>query len=303
MDRRLEVLTDLICSCGEGPVWDSENARLYWIDIPVGDILCFSIKENKIEKFSVEQKIGSIALAGSGRLIAALKSGFYAIDFPGKQMAWIVNPESDKPQNRFNDGKCDPAGRFWAGSMSDGGVARSGTLYTLEKNGSVSKKLEGLSIPNGMAWDLNKCKYYHIDTPTNQVVAYDYDDLSGGIENGKVVVEIDKKEGVPDGMTIDSEGMLWIAHWNGGRVSRWDPDSAEKLEEILLPVAKVTSCIFGGENMDELFITTARIGLSEEELIREPLAGKTFVLKQVDVTGVPQVKVDINISGIDLIQF
>ncbi len=130
--------------------------------------------------------------------------------------------------------------------MSDIGVAWQGSLYTLEQDGAISKKLEELSISNGLAWNPDSGKFYHIDTPTRQIVAYDYAHDSGRISNARPVVEIAEAEGVPDGMTIDVEGKLWVAHWNGGRISRWDPDTSTKLQELFLPVSKVTFCTFLG---------------------------------------------------------
>jgi len=279
-----ESVSDHICLCGEGPLWDHLHRRLYWIDIVSGQINCLS-EQKQLQHVETGQKIGAIGLTESGAIIAALKDGIYKVDFADAEPIKLFDPESDKPDNRFNDGKCDPAGRFWIGSMSDMGIAGQGSLYTLEQDGTFSKKLDGLSISNGLAWDLERKKFYHIDTPTGQIVAYDYCNDTGRINNGRPVVSISGSEGVPDGMTIDEEGMLWIAHWNGGRVSRWNPDTGSKLQEIFLPVSKVTSCTFGGDNLDDLYVTTAKVGLSEQELDEQPLAGATFVFRQVGVRG------------------
>jgi|SRR5690606_29348222 len=287
VESPFELVSDHTCLCGEGPLWDVQNNRLYWIDIVGGQIHCLSA-EKQLTYFEIGQKIGAIGLTESGKIIAALKNGLYAIDFSNETMTKIIDPEPDKPDNRFNDGKCDPAGRFWVGTMSDIGVAGQGSLYTWEQDGTVTKKLDGLSISNGLAWDVSRSKFYHIDTPTKKIMAYDYCHETGGISNVKPVIEIPESEGIPDGMTIDEHGMLWIAHWNGNRVSRWDPNTATKLQEIFLPVAKVTSCAFGGENMDNLYVTTAKVGLSEKELDEQPLAGATFLFKQMCVRGVAE---------------
>lgn len=288
----IEILTKHTCLCGEGPLWDSATSTFYWIDIVDGTVNRFSLKNKNLVSFNTGQKIGSIAMASSGKIIAALKAGIYSIDFENKQMDSIVNPEAGNPGNRFNDGKCDPAGRFWVGSMSDNGIANAGTLYTLEKDASVSRKLDRISISNGMAWDVERGIYYYIDTPTRKVMAFDYDDNSGNINNGRPVVEIVPDDGTPDGMTIDMEGMLWIAHWNGGRVSRWNPHNSQKLFELFLPVSKVTSCAFGGRNLEELYITTASVGLDQTELEQQPLAGATFVYKDTGTRGLPATPVD-----------
>src|SRR5690606_7180691 len=287
VEMPFELVSDHSCLCGEGPLWDAQNKRLYWIDIVSGHIHCLSA-EKTLKSFETEQKIGAIGLNESGKIIAALKNGLYAIDFPNGTMTKIIDPEPDKPDNRFNDGKCDPAGRFWAGTMSDIGIAGQGNLYTLEQDGTVIKKLDGLSISNGLTWDVPHSKFYHIDTPTKKIMAYDYDNETGSISNGITIIEIPESEGVPDGMTIDEHGMLWIAHWNGNRVSRWDPNTASKLQEVFLPVSKVTSCTFGGQDMDDLYVTTAKVGLSEKELEEQPLAGATFLFKQIGVRGIAE---------------
>lgn len=285
MELPFELVSDHICLCGEGPLWDAQNKRFYWIDIVSGQIHCVSAQK-QLKHFETGQKIGAIGLTESEKIVAALKNGLYYIDFSNGTMTKIIDPESDKPKNRFNDGKCDPAGRFWAGTMSDTGVAGQGGLYTLERDGVISKKLGGLSISNGLAWNLKTQKFYHVDTPTGQIVAYDYCNETGRISHGKPAVEIPEAEGVPDGMTIDEEGMLWVAHWNGGRVSRWNPNTATKLQEIFVPVSKVTSCTFGGEYLDDLYVTTAKVGLDEKELDEQPLAGATFLFKKIGARGV-----------------
>jgi len=286
-----ELIADHRCLCGEGPLWDNRNKQLYWIDIVRGAINCYSPETGQLQHVNTDQKIGAIGLAESGTIIAALKSGIFQVDLSTGTMVHVLELEPDKPQNRCNDGKCDPAGRFWIGTMSDEGETGQGSLYTLEKDGTFSKKLGGLSISNGLAWDLGNKKFYHIDTPTRQIVAYDYCNESGRISNGIPVVEIAEAEGVPDGMTIDTAGKLWVAHWNGGRVSRWDPGTSKKLQELFLPVSKVTSCTFGGDHMDDLYVTTARIGLSEEEIGNQPLAGATFVFRKIGVQGFPGTRI------------
>lgn len=281
-----EVVTDKKSVCGEGPVWDGETNSMYWIDIVTGDIHKYHVTAHDLATINVGQKIGAIAKCSSGHLVAAVKTGLYFIDFNNNSHRPIANPEADIPGNRFNDGKCDPSGRFWAGTMDDGnGIKNAGSLYTLEQDLTVKKKYAGLTISNGLAW--NNKTFYLIDTPTQKVMAFDYDDRSGEISNPREVISIPKDDGGPDGMTIDSEGMLWIAHWDGWKVSRWDPKSGLQLDEIRLPVARVTSCIFGGDGLEDLYITTAKVGLTHEELVRQPLAGSLFVIKKSGYKGMP----------------
>jgi len=291
MGWNYETISDHRCVCGEGPLWDHLNKQLYWIDILQGRIYCLQ-SDGQVQFMNTGQKTGAIALARSGRLIAALKDGIYSVNFPERSISKMLDPEPDKTDNRLNEGKTDPDGRFWIGSMSDAGQASRGSLYTIEKDKTITRKLDGLSISNGLAWDADRNRFYHIDTPSRKVIAYDYDRESGNIINGVAVVDIDEAEGVPDGMTIDSEGMLWIAHWNGGRVTRWDPHRSKKIGEILFPVSKITSCIFGGDDLSDLYITSACTGLNEQELKDQPLAGACFIVKDTGVKGVPCSLVD-----------
>ena len=197
----------------------------------------------------------------------------------------ISNPEPHLPGNRFNDGKCDPAGRFWAGTMSHTDEPEKGSLYLLDKDLSVTQKIENVSISNGLAWSPDQNTFYYIDTPTKKVAAFHFDKTNGNIENKRYVIQFSNNEGTPDGMTIDSEGMLWIAHWDGWQISRWNPATGEKIKTILLPVSRVTSCCFGGKNLDDLYITSASTGLSDDQLRKEPLAGSLFVIKNTGFHG------------------
>src|SRR5690606_35948585 len=155
----------------------------------------------------------------------------------------------------------------------------------LDRSGAISKKIAGVSCSNGLAWSLDDRTFYYIDTPTRQVVAYDFDVATAAITNRRVVVEVDPADGLPDGMTIDAEGMLWIALWGGWKVERWDPGTGEKLAEIRLPVSQVTSCAFGGADLNDLYITSAKIGLTAEERRAQPAAGSLFVVKNLSVSG------------------
>jgi sugar lactone lactonase YvrE len=273
-----ETVIDHRCLLGEGPVWDPKRKTICWIDILSGIIHQYSPGQRKHNTFEIHQMIGSIAFCTDGNYIAALQNGFAFIDRETGEIKMITDPEAHLPNNRFNEGKCDPAGRFWAGTMAFSELPGSGNLYVMHKDLSEVKKIEDVTVSNGMAWSADYKTFYYIDSPTRRVVAYDYDNPSGHISNKRTIIKIARQEGFPDGMTIDNEGMLWIAHWGGWQVSRWDPKSSEKLCSIKMPVAKVTSCTFGGEDFTDLYITSAKIGLTENELIEQPLAGSLFVL-------------------------
>jgi sugar lactone lactonase YvrE len=281
----LEVVLDQQSLLGECPVWDSRHKRIFWIDILSGVIHSYYLDKHEHKFFNLGQEPGSIALKKTGGLVAAIKKGFATIDIQHGATWIITQVETCSPDIRFNDGKCDPAGRFWAGTMSVSGMSGSGILYVLEKNYTVEKKIAGVSCSNGLAWSPDLKTFYYIDTPTRKVAAYRYDLISGQITDRRIVISIPEGEGYPDGMTIDTEGMLWIAMWDGWKILRYNPDTGKKLDEILLPVSRVTSCVFGGETMEDLYITTAKTGLSDNELKAQPLAGSLFVVKNSGYKG------------------
>ncbi|WP_227990552.1 SMP-30/gluconolactonase/LRE family protein [Flavisolibacter ginsenosidimutans] len=279
------VVLEHQCQLGEGPVWDFEKRIIIWIDILKGEIHEHSPVEKWHRVLPVREMIGSVALCKDGDFIAALQSGFAFINRSSGEIKKIIDPEEHLSGNRFNEGKCDPARRFFAGTMSLSKQQKQGSFYMLKADGSVEKKLENLSVPNGMAWSLDHQTFYQIDSPISEVRSYDYDIGTGNFSNKKVIINIPKEDGVPDGMTIDNEGMLWIAHWNGWQISRWNPHTGRKLGSVSLPVANVTSCTFGGDELNDLYITSARAGLTETELNEQPLAGSVFVLKNSGYKG------------------
>jgi sugar lactone lactonase YvrE len=180
---------------------------------------------------------------------------------------------------RFNDGKCDPAGRFWVGTMSGSQGKAMGKLYCLDTDLSLHIMETDIRISNGLTWNPEATVMYYIDTPTRQVVAYDYDVDSGTISNKRLIIEIPRQIGFPDGMTIDQEGMLWIAMWHGWNVTRWNPHSGKMLASYETPARNTSSCCFGGSDLQDLYITTARVGNTEEELTSQPQAGGLFRLR------------------------
>lgn len=284
---KIETVTEVKSLLAEGPVWDAKRKVICWIDILNGKIHEWSEKDAVYRETDVKQMIGSMAICSDGNYIAALQNGFAFINRESREVKMITDPEAHLSNNRFNDGKCDPAGRFWAGTMSLTEDHGAGSLYTLDNDLSYSKMREKVTISNGLAWSLDHKTVYHIDTPTLTVTAFDYENESGRISNQRTAILIEEKDGFPDGMTIDSEGMLWIAHWNGWQVTRWNPVSGKKLYAVSMPVAKVTSCTFGGDDFNDLYITTAKVDLTPEELQRQPLAGSLFVIRNCGFTGLP----------------
>lgn len=285
MKSIMETVTTYRSLLGESPLWDAASGTIFWVDILQGEIHALEVLAHRYRSWKTGQLIGAIALGTSGRLVGAGQQGFFYIDRSDGRLDFIAHPEAHLPANRFNDGKCDPAGRFWAGTMSTAGVPGAGSLYALEPRGTVSLKIQGVSVSNGLAWSPDGSLFYYIDTPTRVVVAYDFDADSGAIRNKRVVVRIPEEMGKPDGMTIDEEGMLWIALWGGGTVTRWHPATGKLLHHFSLPVTQVSSCTFGGTHLDDLYVTTARVGLEGRALEAQPLAGSLFVLRNCGFRG------------------
>lgn len=292
-----ELLLDAQATLGEGPAWDEKTQTLYWVDILAKRIHAF--KDGRDDFLQLDEFIGCLAPRRDGGLVAALHASFWTLGgdvarngIPQSQAGFHPAPRiflasvSEPASNRFNDGKCDPAGRFLAGTMDMDEKAASGALYSLTANQPPKKLLDGVRISNGLAWSPDYKIFYHIDTPTRQVRAFDYNLDTGDISHPRVVIEVPAEMGFPDGMTSDLEGRLWIALWGGSRVVRWDPLSGRKEAEIAFPAPHVTSCVFGGPRRDLLYVTSARVGLDESALAANPLSGGLFQI-QTQTEGMP----------------
>ena len=286
MDTGVELLVDAHAQVGEGPLWDEERQVLYWVDILSSLLYIYDPATGENRALDIGQHVGTVVTRASGGLMLAVRNGFASFDLETQELTLIANPEAHITGNRFNDGKCDPAGRFWAGTMAYENPTNQGSLYRLDTDLSVHKIFGDVAISNGIIWSLDHTTMYYIDTLRKNVRAFDYADDTGDISNERVVVTVPEEIGMPDGMAIDSEGMLWVAHYGGSCVSRWNPNTAQLLEKIDLPVTQVTACAFGGPNMDILFITSAAQELDAAELARQPLAGGLFSIK-TPYQGVP----------------
>jgi len=270
---------------GEGPVWDAQSQALCWVDITSGHIHEYRKRDGVHRLHDLGEMVGAVALLPDGDFLAALQSGLARIDRESGARAPVCHPEAAHPQNRYNDGKCDPSGRFWVGSMALDERAGAGSLYMLQPGLTAAVKVTGVGISNGLAWSPDQRTLYYIDSPTRQVQAFDFDPGTGNLSGRRVAFSIAAEEGVPDGMTIDREGMLWIGHWDGWQVARWNPENGEKLLGLPLPAARITSCTFGGEHLDDLYVTSAREGLTEKEREAQPLAGCVFVFRNCGYRG------------------
>jgi len=286
-----ELILDARADLGEGPAWDARSGCLYWVDIHAGHLHIFNSIDRTDHLVNLGEYIGCVAPRRTGGLILALKNGFALLDSPISPHSPLsprplLGPEPRLPGNRFNDGKCDPAGRFLAGSMDDAELEASGSLYSLSPDGTVKKLLTGTRISNGLTWSPDYRTFYHIDTPTRTVMAYDYDLALGEIANPRPAISVPSGLGWPDGMTSDMQGMLWIAMWGGAKLTRCDPAAGKLLAEIPMPAFNISSCAFGGPHLTDLYITSARKGMDAGQLSSYPLSGGLFRIR-TGIQGLP----------------
>jgi sugar lactone lactonase YvrE len=270
---------------GEGPLWNSEEQALYWVDIYGHRFYRYEPATGELESFNVGLPVGALALRKAGGLVMATKRGFAFWDRQ-EGLRSIVDPEAHKPYSRFNDGAVDRQGRFWAGTMcdpEDGCPQPESSLYRLDPDLSLHVMATEVGIANGIGWSPDQRLMYFTDSPLRMIYVYDFDAATGTIENRRPFVHTPEEKGVPDGLTVDSEGFVWSACWGGGKITRYDPTG--KVERVIqLPVQYPTSCTFGGPSLDELYITSAWTALSEEKRRQQPLAGDLFRLR-TDIKG------------------
>jgi sugar lactone lactonase YvrE len=284
-DLEAELVLDAKAMLGEGSIWHPKENKLYWIDIE-GKILHIYDPVSKEDKeYSVGSRVGTVVPVEGGGALVALQNGIHKIDLETGQLQFLANPLPDSNM-RFNDGKCDPSGRFWVGSMALDSRKKGASLYRLDKDKSVHHMLDSVSISNGIVWTADKKTMYYNDTPTGTIQGFDYDDKSGAITNRRVVVRIPGGTGSPDGMTIDAEDNLWVALWGGACVAKFNPRTGEMLQKVKVPAQNVSSCAFGGKNLETLYITTARAWVNPDKLKEFPLSGGLFAVKP-GVRGVP----------------
>ena len=276
MSRELKVLVDTRALVGEGALWDEEAQVLYWVDILSNALYIYNPATGENRHFDIGRHVGTVVLRAGGGVMLSLADGFAAYDLATGALTSWGDPESHLPGNRFNDGKCDPGGRFWAGTMAYENQSTQGSLYRLDPDGSIHKMLGDIGISNGIVWTADKKLMYYIDSIAGTVRAFDYDNASGNIRGERVVVSVPRGMGVPDGMAIDEAGMLWVAHYGGGCVCCWNPHTGQIVDRIDLPARQITSCAFGGPDLRTLYITSAAQQLDAAALAQQPLAGSLF---------------------------
>ncbi len=273
------ALANLRNLLGEGPIWHGRAGRLYWVDITGHTVHAYEPATGRTLAALVGEPVGMIVPTRRHEVLVALQRRFAFLDLRHARITPFPVEPLLPAHHRFNDGKCDSAGRLWVGSMDEGGAPGEGVLWRLGTDLQARPWRQGLAIPNGIAWSLDGRVLYHADSPTGRVEAFDFDPVDGALTAQRTLREFAPGGGVPDGMTIDAAGHLWIALWGGGKVVCIDSADGHTRAEVVLPVSNPTACAFGGPSLDTLFVTSARIGLTAAELVAQPLAGAVFELR------------------------
>jgi sugar lactone lactonase YvrE len=277
----VEQVTDPLAYHGEGPVWDVHRRAIRWVDMLAGDILTLDSASQQVSRLHVGTVAAAMRPRAGGGLVVGVERGFCLVDADETGPQQPVEVWTDATV-RMNDGACDPQGRFYCGSMDYDAAPGRGALYRLDPGGDVRRVLDDVTISNGIVWSHDGGSVYYVDTPTQRVDVFDFDPDTGELSGRRPAVHIDPEHGAPDGLTLDSEGGIWVAMWRGGAVHRYRPDGV--LEEVVeVEPRQVTACTFGGEGLDELFITTSRQDLPADS---DPTAGSLFRCRP-GVTGVP----------------
>jgi sugar lactone lactonase YvrE len=280
--QRNETVANYVCgkgaNLGECPIWDARAEALYWIDCRAPALHRLDPASGETRTVPLGETIGSFALRRQGGAVAAFASGFYFLDLESGATKPIGDPEPGQPENRLNDGRADPAGRFWAGTMNRRHTEPTGTLYRLDPDGTITPQFTDFTVTNGLAFAPDGRTLYFADSPTGTILAFDLEPQTGALSNRRVFVPPDAAPGYPDGSAVDAEGFLWNARWFGGCVARFDPEG--RLERtVAVPVARVTCCAFGGPDLKTLYITTASQGSLKDGPPPEPLAGGLFAAR------------------------
>jgi len=273
---------------GEGTCWSPREQALWWVDILGRRLHRYRPADGAKRSWHFDEEISALAeRSDAPGLVVTMRRGFATFDpDTDEAVRYLHMPAQEPASNRFNDGKCDRAGRFWGGTMDFACKVRSGALYRFGPGDDCVRHEMGFAVTNGPTWSHDERTMYFNDTTRGVVHAFDFDPIAGAISNRREWLRLAAGDGVPDGMTTDAAGRIWLAHWGGGCVSCHDPRSGAELGRLKLPASQITNCCFGGPELRTLFITSARVDLSPAQLEREPLAGGLFAV-ELDQPGVP----------------
>ena len=264
---------------GEGSIWHPERKSLFWVDIEGKTLYEYLPKLETCNTWTFDRMVSTVVPETDSTVVVSLQNEIVRVNLLTGANEHVASIDDVAGTVRCNDGKCDPEGRLWVGTMGFGAPKGAGKLYTVTRDGVVTVKLDSVTISNGIVWTADKRFMYYNDTPTGKVARYKFDASTGNIEFDGIAVTLAEGTGSPDGMTIDRNGNLWVAQWGGYGVYCYNPQTGELLKKVELPAPNVASCAFGGENLDILYITTARAGLSESDLAKYPQSGSLFVCK------------------------
>ena len=271
-----ELILDAKCTLGEGPVWNSETRELMWVDVLENTLYRWDTISPQPIPIKFAENIGCFGLTTKNNIIAGVRDGIGLYTPSNGNFSYISKPDAQFPDNRFNDGKCTPEGRFIAGTMDMNENAPNGSVYLVDMDQTIRKVINNVTISNGIAWNPDATKMYWIDTPTRTVKVFDYNSRNGSFSNPADFIMVPASLGFPDGMTADMDGRLYICLWGGHCLSVWDSKEGGLLETIEIPALNPTSCTFGGRDLNELYVTSARVGMSPAELQKYPLSGGIF---------------------------
>ncbi len=282
----IEVVAEMPCVVGEGPVWHDGEAVLYWVDIKNPTVHRLDPVSGDITSWPMPERVGFLVPRAAGGFVAGFKTGLKIVDLAAGTVEAIDDPEPHQPGNRFNDGKVDRRGRLWAGTMDDAETAAgSGCLYRLDADHRWQTLQDGVHLSNGLGWSPDDRVMYFTDSIRQTIYAYDFDATTGSLANRRDFVRLEEEGQFPDGLCVDAEGCVWSAVWGGWRVVRYAPDGSID-RTVDLPVPQPTSCAFGGEDFSTLYITSATADLDDAAMARAPLSGSLFSLTP-GVRGLP----------------
>jgi sugar lactone lactonase YvrE len=295
----LDIALAAAAGCAEAPLWDDRDGVLLWVDNRRDELHRFDPRSGADAVLTLAQPVGMVVPRAGGGLVAGVRDGFAAVAGDGS-LEMLAEVERDVPSSRMNEGRCDSRGRFWGGTMAGDPLNEQGraALYRLDADHSVRRMVPGTTISNGLGWSPDDRRFYFVDSLSFGVDAWDYDADTGEIRNRTRLVDLGvctdpaartaaNPDGfvVPDGLAVDAEGCLWIAMWGGGCVRRHAPDG-RLLSTVVVPVAQVSSCGFGGDDLGDLYVTTAACDLDDQQLAVQPHAGGVFVGRP-GVAGLP----------------
>jgi sugar lactone lactonase YvrE/DNA-binding IclR family transcriptional regulator len=288
LSAEVRCVSEVRSLLGEGPIWSPRDNALYWVDILTPSVHRYDPATGADTEMPLGTMASLVVPKASGGLLVATPGGIMALDLTTRRLTAFCHPEAGRTNVRYNDGKCDRRGRLWVGSMDMGAVANRGHLFCIEANGSWKQVDTGFTVPNGIGWSPDNKTMYVTDTYRQTIYRYDFDLACATVNNRRPLITIAATDGKPDGLTVDDQGCLWVALWDAWQIARFSPEG-QLLQRLRVPVPRPTSCCFGGDNLDTLYVTSASLRLSEAQLATAPLSGSLFTIQLPDVRGLPEV--------------